>query len=128
MATCNQCPEFTCTKPVPECALQLCLGTPDSSSDTFNVYIEKQNGARYVQEIEGVYFYANEICIDLEDPNSEFFNEYDGLYKIWVTEADAGITEYVTMLQDGIESTMYGVNFKKIVGSVIDYVDIEPIS
>ena len=127
MTTCNNCPEFTCTKPVPECALQLCLGTPDSSADDFVVYIEKQNGARIVQEVGNVYTYGTEICIDLEDPNSEFFNEKDGLYKIWVTEADTGLTEYVTMIQDGIESTMYGVNFIKVTGSIIDYVDIEPI-
>jgi len=74
------CPSYINTKPVPVCCDTLTIGTITALNTDVKVYITKANGARIVQETTSSA--AGLVTLDMTDPESEFYNEYDGIYLV----------------------------------------------
>ena len=74
------CPTYINTKPVPVCCETLTIGTITALNTAVKVYITKSNGARIVQDTTSSA--AGLVTLDMTDPESEFYNEYDGLYLV----------------------------------------------
>jgi len=55
---------------------------PNVNTSVF-IQVEKQNGAQLIQaftsEADGT------VKLDLSDPDTHFYNHFDGLYMVWVT-------------------------------------------
>ena len=120
--------DFTCTCPVPECKDTLILGTISLINTPVFIFIEKQNGAIYVQE--RISASDGRVTVDLNEPDSAFFNSFDGQYLIWVTRAGGYFCEEdkEIITQEGIQSNTYGLRFEKVGNSKGGSVNIRPIN
>lgn len=113
--TCNPCDEFSCACDLFECLSTVLLGRISSLNTAVYVHIKKQNGAEYIQATtsDGTGY----VTMDTTLPNSAFFNEYDGLYQIWIMRGGYfcdGDKQAVTC--PGGTYTTVGVKFKKTNG------------
>jgi len=123
--TCNECPDFTCACPVPVCADRLNLGTIADLNTPVYVWIEKQNGKSYLQSTTSGA--AGEVSLDLTDPHADFYNEFDGLYLIWVTAGGYYCDEVrLVMTQFGTIATTWGIRFARSEGHPGGTVELIP--
>lgn len=127
---CDPCEDFTCCKDIPYCAETLDIGeaTDDDGSGEYTIYVYYTMGAEEVlqaQDYDLIGSYGGQIVLDLTSPSSEFYNPYNGLYRIWATNRGAGITERLTLTKDGINAEIWGVRFKRVEG--ITFTDLEII-
>lgn len=123
---CNPCPEFTCSCPIPECANTLNLGTITSLNTPVFIQVQKQNGPEYLQaftsEADGT------IKLDLTDPNTSFFNHFDGSYLVWATLAGYLCEDdKLEMTSEGEIATTWAVTFKKSGNTNFNEVIISPV-
>lgn len=106
------CETYTQTRPVPACAELLTVGTVPVFSTDVLVYITKQNGKRIVQEYTTSA--TGEVVIDLTDPSTSFFNEFDGIYTVQVGEDYENPLDITVSTQT---SKTVGISFVNITGS-----------
>lgn len=78
------CETYIKTRPLPACAETVLLGNVTVFNTDVNIYINKTNGKRTLMEVETGA--SGEVTLDLTDPSSGFYNEFDGLYTIQVGE------------------------------------------
>ena len=122
---CAPCEEFQCICNVPSCATLLNLGQiPNVNTQVF-VQVQKQNGAQYLQSF--ISLADGTVRLILSDPNEAFFNQFDGLYLVWVTLGGYLCeNDKLEMTASGTVSTMYGFSFEKAVGSSVGEVFATP--
>ena len=131
---CINCSEYTCAKPVPTSADFLDIGKPIySDSGEVRVWIKKVIGGDIVSYPTSVLDYASSstgnIVIDLSYPSESFFNDYDGIYKIWATEKDDDSgAEPLMLLVGSTQATCWGVEFVRTIDNPFDTVTIVPVS
>lgn len=122
---CAPCPEFQCICNIPECATLLNLGQIPNVNTSVFVQIEKQNGAQFIQAFTSLA--DGTVRLDLSDPDTNFFNHFDGLYMVWVTLGGYLCeNDKLEMTASGTISTMYGFAFEKAVGSSVGEVFATP--
>lgn len=105
------CETYIRTRPVPSCSTSLVIGTVDENNAELIIYIEKQNGKRTAQETTTSA--SGVVTLDLTDPSSTFYNEFEGLYKVQVGE------DYETPLDITIGTETgktVGISFVNIAG------------
>lgn len=106
------CGNYLQTRPVPACAETLTIGTVTLLNTVVNIYITKANGKKTVQEIttDG----SGTVVLDLTDPSTLFYNEFDGVYTIQVGET---YEEPLNVTVGTDISKTVGVSFVNISGS-----------
>lgn len=106
------CGNYLQTRQVPACAETLTIGTVTLLNTDVNIYISKANGKKTVQQIttDG----SGTVTLDLADPSTMFYNEYDGVYTIQVGET---YEEPLTITVGTDASATVGVSFVNISGS-----------
>ena len=125
---CVNCEEFTCVEPVPTCTSFLNIGTPfDATTGSVRIYVQKNINGETLTYIQKVDAYAGGVLVDLNKPREQFFNEFDGIYVMWVTnmEDDRGAPLLLTI--DGVEFSRFGVPFVRTRGKQFNEVTVEPI-
>jgi len=125
VANCNTCEVLTCSCPIPVCKDTLILGTVTAISANVFIWVKKQNGAEIIQAFTTPA--SGEVRLDLTDPSQAFYNEFDGQYQIWVSDATGYICEEdrLTMRQGASTATTWAVNFQKAVGSAGGSINIK---
>ena len=129
MTICDPCLDITCTDPIPTCADYLNLGVIQDA-ESLDVIIYSRyfiDGSPVItaqyREIES---YTGEVVMDLTEPAKEYFNQYNGLYEIWVTDLSGEMFDMLTLTKDTIDSVCYGVTFKKVHNLDVSIIDINP--
>ena len=114
---CINCDEFTCVEPISTCTGSLNIGFPfDATTGEVRVWVEKQiSGERldYVQRVNG---YSDGVLVDLSNPREQFYNEFDGVYIMWVTNIEDGRNDPLSLTIDGEEYSKLGVTFVRTRG------------
>ncbi len=123
---CAPCVEFQCVCSVPECANTINLGQIPNVNTLVFITIEKQNGSQILQsftsEADGT------IKLDMTDPNTSYYNHFDGLYLVWATLGGYYCeNDKLEMTATGVVSTTYGITFRKAQGTNFNEVFIEPV-
>lgn len=127
--TCNPCEAFTCTEPVPTCINSLNLGEiPGAASTEAIIYVQYNIGGDEVITSQQVTLNGqDEAVLDMTTPNKDYYNQYIGIYKIWVTDNDTTPDVRLEMIRETITSELYGVTFQKVEGFSQNLVNITPI-
>lgn len=127
---CSTCDTFTCTKPIPECATTLNLGQVTATTGEVSIYVYYTIGGEeilYRQNYDQAGYTAD-IILDLALPITEFYNRFNGIYKIWITDNEDNIHERLTMTaSDGTTATIWGVEFVRVEGNDITTAEIVPV-
>jgi hypothetical protein len=120
---CTNCEEFTCVKPVPTCANFLNIGFPfTATTGEVRIYVEKLIGGQLIDMIQKVNGYSSGILVDLSNPREQFYNEFDGTYKIWATNIEDGRNDNLPLTIEGVDYTSLGVEFVRTRGKKFNIV------
>lgn len=128
---CDPCDSFTCLKDLPECADTLNLGQVTAVTPLVDIYVMYTLGDDIVihRQAYDQSGYIADIILDLANPNQDYFNSFNGLYKIWVTNRDDNITDRLTMTADnGLSDEIWAVKFVKVDNNILTDLIAEPIA
>lgn len=129
MSICSSCDTFTCAKPIPECAETLNLGQVTATTGEVSIYVYYTIGGEEIiyRQNYDQSGYTDDIILDLTLPIPEFYNRFNGIYKIWVTDNEANMNDRLTMTaSDNTTATIWGVEFQRVEGSDITEAIIVP--
>lgn len=112
MGNCSSCPDFQCANDIQQCALTLNIGDTISDTGEVTIYIEKNiNGSPVVKAQAYNQSGYGDIILDLTFPSKSFYNSFDGLYKVWVTNKADNIEEKLTLTAGGVNAKVWAFNF-----------------
>jgi len=128
--SCSPCESYRCTCPIATCINSLVLGNiADVNTDVY-IFIQKQNGAEWIQAATSNA--SGTVILDMTDPSKDFFNQYDGLYKVWVTGGNPYFCDEqkLSITINGLTSYTYGITFfnsatNAIIGDIIEIIPLE---
>ena len=125
---CINCDEYTCTEPIPTCTGLLNIGFPfEATTGEVRIWVEKQiSGERldYVQRVEG---YSSGVLVDLTNPREQFYNEFDGVYVMWVTNIEDDRSSPLALTIQGLDYNKLGVTFVRTRGNKFPEATAKPI-
>ena len=135
MSICDPCDSFTCLKDLPECADTLNLGQVTATTPLVDIYVMYGDGIELHRQPYDQSGYIADIILDLTKPfknglpNKDYYNSFNGLYKIWVTDRGANITDRLPMTADnGLSDEIWAVKFVKVDVNILTDLIAEPIA